>query len=223
VRGQDHTTPRHHLHRGCGRQATHSETTPRQPSTKPNGSAQPRPPNAATPSASGGWSKATRSETTPRQPRATGVDKGLHGTKTHKHRLQASTADQKRTWQHREAKASPPNAPAAARSSNVTPSRGKNDAKGAVVTKLSPGTPAQQHRWNTAGGTTPLRNSAAQAGALPARTDLERGRKLPARAPGGRHTGRSADAGQRDEGTQVPRTGSPPEERSRSSLLWIGI
>jgi hypothetical protein len=94
VRGQDHTTPRHHLHQGCGRQATHSETTSRQPSTKPNGSAQPRPPNAATPSASGGWSKATRSETTPRHPSATGVDKGLHGTKTHKHCLQASTADQ---------------------------------------------------------------------------------------------------------------------------------
>jgi hypothetical protein len=33
ARSLDHTTPRHHLRRGCGRRATRSETTPRQPST----------------------------------------------------------------------------------------------------------------------------------------------------------------------------------------------
>jgi hypothetical protein len=68
---------------GVWSKVARSETTPRQPSTSPNGSAQPRTPNATTPSASGGWSKATRSEMTPRHPSATGVDEGLHGTKTH--------------------------------------------------------------------------------------------------------------------------------------------
>jgi hypothetical protein len=31
VRSRDHTTPRHHLHRGCGRKVTRSETTPQHP------------------------------------------------------------------------------------------------------------------------------------------------------------------------------------------------